>query len=157
MMKTRGGAKQRKKHEEVFQYHRNQGNVGLKLLEKLGWEEGKGLGDGKGRCGKPWGFKGHFARKEEVIQTEDIVWQWTLTSEDGAKFAFAGFGLPFPGSQVVEVPKLLSSCHTRAYSSKMMIYHTGHRNITILAPPSLYHHCAWCPGTSVCEILCPLV
>ena len=70
-MKTRGGAKQRKKHEEVFQYHRNQGNVGLKLLEKLGWEEGKGLGDGKGRCGKPWGFKGHFARKEEVIQTED--------------------------------------------------------------------------------------
>ena len=108
-MKTRGGAKQRKKHEEVFQYHRNQGNVGLKLLEKLGWEEGKGLGDGKGRCGKPWGFKGHFARKEEVIQTEDIVWQWTLTSEDGAKFAFAWCGLPFPGSQVVEVPKVLSS------------------------------------------------
>ena len=49
MMKTRGGAKQRKKHEEVFQYHRNQGNVGLKLLEKLGWEEGKGLRNGKGR------------------------------------------------------------------------------------------------------------
>ena len=23
-----------------------------------------------------------------------------------------------------------------------MIYHTGHRNITILAPPSLHHHCA---------------
>ena len=81
MMKTRGGAKQRKKHEEVFQYHRNQGYVGLKLLEKLGWEEGKGLGDGKGRCGKPWGFKGHFTRKEEVIQTEDIVWQ--LLKEPG--------------------------------------------------------------------------
>ena len=119
MMKTRGGAKQRKKHEEVFQYHRNQGNVGLKLLEKLGWERGKGLGDRKSRCGKPRGFKGHFARKEDVIQSEDILWQWTLTSEDGAKFVFAWSGLPFPGSQVVEAPKVLSSSHTRGYSSKM--------------------------------------
>ena len=50
MMKRRGGQKQRSKENGVWNDHRdpNRGGSGMAVirLEKLGWEQGKGLGDG---------------------------------------------------------------------------------------------------------------
>ena len=63
MMKTRGGAKQRKKHEEVFQYHRNQGNVGLKLLEKTRLGEGERARGRKKQVWEATGLQRSFCKK----------------------------------------------------------------------------------------------
>ena len=50
MLKRRGGQKQRSKENDVWNDHRdpNRGGSGMAVirLEKLGWEQGKGLGDG---------------------------------------------------------------------------------------------------------------
>ena len=67
MLKRRGGQKQKRKEEDVWNYHRDpeRGASGkaVALLEMLGWEQGKGLGDGRGRLGKPWGLRGHIFKR----------------------------------------------------------------------------------------------
>ena len=53
---TRGGTKQRAKAAEQYKFY--SGNPGLALMMRFGFTVGKGLGDGRGRIGAPWGLKG---------------------------------------------------------------------------------------------------
>ena len=104
MWKQRGGVKQRLKEKAVWDYHRDPlrgGSVrGVQMLEKWGWQEGFGLGDGKGGLGKYWGQAGHWAKQIEIQEAPILHWEWTLTTAQGAECAFRQAGQPF--SQVLK-------------------------------------------------------
>ena len=57
---NRGGQQQRAKVQE--QYVMMGPNPGLTIMMKNGFVIGKGLGDGKGRLGAPWGLQGRWVR-----------------------------------------------------------------------------------------------
>ena len=99
MMKRRGGQKQRSKEDDVWNHHRdpNRGGSGKAViqLEKLGWEQGKGLGDGGGRVGKPWGLHGHMVQKEEIQETVQLMWQWQFCTPEEAKYWCEAAGVDY--------------------------------------------------------------
>ena len=103
MFKKRGGQKQRDKNAEVWEYYRDPllgaAGKGVRLLERLGWEEGRGLGNGGGRSGEGWGVGGRWVEQKTMVEKEEIIWQWMLTSAEGAHYAHQKTGLPF--SQVL--------------------------------------------------------
>ena len=104
MWKQRGGVKQRLKEKAVWDYHRDPQRGcsarGVHMLEKWGWQEGFGLGDGKGRLGKYWGQSGYWAKQIEIQEDDPKVhWEWTLTTALGAECAYRRAGHPF--SQVL--------------------------------------------------------
>ena len=68
-------------------------------MERQGWEMGKGLGNGHGRDGGPWGVAGHWEEFEGNKVAEQLVWQWTYTSVEAAQYAFQLAGLTI--SQVI--------------------------------------------------------
>ena len=57
---SRSGQQQRAKAQE--QYAMMGSNPGLTYMVKKGFVIGKGLGDGKGRLGAPWGLQGRWVR-----------------------------------------------------------------------------------------------
>ena len=95
--KRRGGKKQQAKEAAVWEYHRDPGRgasgFGVTLMERQGWEMGKGLGNGQGRDGQPWGVKGHWVEYECQEVVDQLVWQWTFTSVEAAQYAFQLAGL----------------------------------------------------------------
>ena len=103
MWKQRGGVKQRLKEKAVWDYHRDPerggSGRGVRILEKWGWREGFGLGDGKGRLGKHWGQPGYWEKKVEIRETPMLHWEWRLTTAQGAECAYRQAGQPF--SQVL--------------------------------------------------------
>ena len=60
---NRGGQQQRAKVQE--QYVMMGPNPGLTIMMKNGFVIGKGLGDGKGRLGAPWGLQGRLVRSHK--------------------------------------------------------------------------------------------
>ena len=99
MLKRRGGAKQRKKDDDVWNHHRDPergccGN-GIMLMEKMGWEQGKGLGDGGGRVGKPWGQDGRMVQRVEAQESVQLTWQWKWTTTVEAKYWCEAAGVDY--------------------------------------------------------------
>ena len=89
MMKRRGGARQKMKDNEVWNHHRDPERGlarALRLMEKMDWEQGKGLSDGGGRVGKPWGLLGKMVKREELQESVQLTWQWKWTTPEEAKY-----------------------------------------------------------------------
>ena len=107
-MLKRGGKRQREKEGDVWEYYRNPelgaAGKGVKLLEQLGWKEGRGLGHGGGRCGEDWGVRGRWVEEIRMVDKEEIIWQWSLTTGEGAQYAHQLAGLQF--NQVIMQKKL---------------------------------------------------
>ena len=95
MWKQRGGVKQRLKNQAVWDYHRRGSPKAIQIMERYGWKEEFGLGDGKGRLGKYWGHGGYWAHEMQTQEVTEVHWGWSLTTAQGAVEAFRRAGQPF--------------------------------------------------------------
>ena len=64
-------------------------------MEKMGWEQGKGLGDGGGRVGKPWGQDGRMVQRVEAQESVQLTWQWKWTTTEEAKYWCEAAGVDY--------------------------------------------------------------
>ena len=55
----------------------------------------RGLGHGGGRCGGDWGVRGRWVEEIRMVEKEEIIWQWSLTTGEGALYAHQLAGLQF--------------------------------------------------------------
>ena len=96
---------------EVWEYYRDPelgaAGKGVKLLERLGWKEGRGLGHRGGRCGEDWGVRGRWVEEIRMVDKEEIIWQWSLTTGEGAQYTHQLAGLQF--NQVIMAP-IMANC-----------------------------------------------
>ena len=134
---TRGGTKQRAKVEEQYKFYA--GNPGLALMKKLKWTVGKGLGDGKGRIGSPWGLKGHWLKngtfKERLCNK---LWGCPYPVEPAvrcggaARFCYnLNFGCPCDCCTCTKVPR----------GADRISYIPHRSTIPTITITTTYHHC----------------
>ena len=90
---TRGGTKQRAKAAEQYKFY--SGNPGLALMMRFGFTVGKGLGDGKGRIGAPWGLKG----------------RWLKTGKYQEHRCYKLWGCPYPVEPAVRCAGAATYCY----------------------------------------------
>ena len=92
----RSGRQQREKVKD--QYDQYEGNPGLAMMKKHGFVIGKGLGNGHGRLGEPWGLQGRWVRSGSTT-TRRTYMVTTLTP------LYAAIpGAPFPPMVPAMVP-----------------------------------------------------